>query len=325
MQHHWSVFNKLHKTPSVQVVKRNKNRKVENENKIIETPTTNKIVSSYAPTDRLKSTTHKLVQHYSLYNNLDVFVYCGGKCGSTTLQTTFEKNGYRPIHIHRNKQFHTVNLKNYQKTNPLQRSKYPIQNGNLLFSSFDVIRYNKQCKNHIYVIDSYRTPIERKISSFFQNIEGHIPNYKFISVEKLIEIFNKTFIYEIEEYHSIDEVFDYFGLPKFITFDFEKKYNVVQTKKITFIKIRFSEIDQWGPILSEIFGKTIKIHSDNLTEDKPIYDLYIEFKLKYRVPEKYLREFLLKDENFKIYNSEEEQSKYIEKWENAVVLKNGVV
>jgi hypothetical protein len=34
---------------------------------------------------------------------------------------------------------------------------------------------------------------------------------------------------------------------------------------------------------------------------------------------------LLKDENFKIYNSEEEQSKYIEKWENAVVLENGVV
>ena len=30
----------------------------------------------------------------------NVFVFCGGKCGGTTLSQTFNKNGYETTHLH---------------------------------------------------------------------------------------------------------------------------------------------------------------------------------------------------------------------------------
>jgi len=277
------------------------------------------IPTSIHPKNKHNVKPHMIVRNYHQYNNLDVFVYCGGKCGSTTLEHTFKKQNYNTIHIHRNLQFTRHILELYNTRNQIQRSKIPVVNNNALFTSFDVIRYNKQQKNQIYIIDSYRTPIERKISSFFQNLNKHCLDYTKYNVNQLITIFNEKCIYELEEYHSIDEVLEHFGLPKFTTFDFDKKYNVFKTNKITFIKIRFNEIGEWGSILSEIFNKPITIHNANLTENKDIYQLYLDFKKKYKVPEKYLREYLPEDVNFKIYNSEEEQTKYIEKWEKAII------
>ena len=42
---------------------------------------------------------------YEKLNNLDIIVYCGGKCGSSTLHTTFKKNGYTSYKIHDNSYF----------------------------------------------------------------------------------------------------------------------------------------------------------------------------------------------------------------------------
>ena len=52
-------------------------------------------------------------------------------------------------------------------------------------------------KKEIYIIDSYRTPIERKISSFFQNVLSD-------STQNIIDNFNKDYLFYIEEYHSIN-------------------------------------------------------------------------------------------------------------------------
>ena len=42
---------------------------------------------------------------YEKLNNLDVLIYCGGKCGSSTLHTTFKNNGYNSYKIHDNSYF----------------------------------------------------------------------------------------------------------------------------------------------------------------------------------------------------------------------------
>jgi hypothetical protein len=44
--------------------------------------------------------------------------------------------------------------------------------------------------------------------------------------------------------------------------------------------------------------------------------LYLKFKQHYKVPNKYLDENLLNDSNFIIYNSKEEQEKYINYWKS---------
>ena len=231
-----------------------------------------------------------MINNYKDYD-YDVFVYCGGKCGSSTLNTTFINNGYESIHLHNNEYYKTA----YKKED----------------SIFDVI--DNSCKNKkVYIIDSYRTPIEQLISSFFQNIAIHIPSYKNMSLQEIITWFNFNFL-NIINYHPQDEVLEHYNIPLFTTFDFQKRYNIIEKDNKVFIKLLFRDIDNWGAILSEIFEKEITMFNNNLTINKDIYNLYVQFKRKYRVP----KEFLLKlkyDKNFKIYNIQEEQDIYIQKW-----------
>lgn len=228
--------------------------------------------------------------------SVDVFVYCSGKCGSSTLYSTFIKNKYDALHIHNNHQF----------------QEYVIQSTH--HTIFDVIDHNASRKQMIYIIDSYRTPIERKISSFFQNLRKHVPNYRTTSIDELITIFNKSFLTTLEEYHSIEEALRHYQLPNWSSFDFDKKYNIQQKGNLVFIKIRFHDINQWDKILSNIFQTPIKIFSSNLSGGKQYDTLYQAFKLAYHVPDTYLKTHLVNDKNFKIYNTEQEQTSYLKKW-----------
>lgn len=97
------------------------------------------------------------------------FVYCGGKCGSSTLNNSLFKNRFRSIGLHSNEEYKLRN------------------NGN---SILDIIHSSSNTNETIYFIDSYRNPIERKISSFFQNLDSEKYNFP---INELIEEFNKDF------------------------------------------------------------------------------------------------------------------------------------
>jgi len=224
----------------------------------------------------------------------NVFVYCGGKCGGLTLFHTFLKNDYQSIHTHSNNY--------YQETS---RDKYTI---------FDNINLSSKNYEKIYIIDSYRTPIERSISSFFQNIELHLPNYKNLSIQEIVSFFNNHNLYKLEDYHPMNEVLTHYNIPLFDNFNFKKGYNMIKQDNKIFIKLLFKDINNWDKILSEIFGKNIIIHNDNLTENKEYNYLYKKFKENYKIPKHYLLNELIHDREFKIYNTETEQSKYIEEW-----------
>jgi hypothetical protein len=135
-----------------------------------------------------------------------------------------------------------------------------------------------------------------------------------MSIDELVTFFNKNLLNEIEEYHSINEVLSYYKIPLFSNFNFESRYNIAVQNNKVFIKILFRDINNWGDILSKIFEKKIKIHSENLTNHKKINDLYSEFKKKYRVPKSYIDVKLNSDKEFKIYNTEEDREKYIKYW-----------
>ena len=62
------------------------------------------------------------------------------------------------------------------------------------------------------------------------------------------------------------------------------------------------------------------MHSQHVTSDKKINELYVKFKEKYRVPKSYIDTVLKLDKEFKIYNTEEEQNKYIKYWTERSVL-----
>ena len=151
-------------------------------------------------------------------DELDCIVMCGGKCGSSTLSNTLSKNNLKNIKVHYKYDF-------YRQFN--YDGLIETINKNL----------NKNLNKKFYIFDSYRTPIERKMSSFFQNIQNSLGiNYRNYSIEELISIFNDKYINTIEEYHSINEILDEYKLEHFTYFNFEKRYNIIEKENLVIIK-----------------------------------------------------------------------------------------
>lgn len=232
----------------------------------------------------------------------NVFILCGGKCGGTTLANTFAKNNFSVTHLHG------------LKTKGMFSSNIDCNN---------TIQFlEKSCEKYenVYIIDVYRTPIERKISSFFQNISTDLPNYNNLSIQEIIDYFNNNLLCNLENYHPINQILNHYNIPLFNNFDFEKKNNMFKQDNKIFIKLLFKDIDEWSNILSIIFNKKIVIHNSNMTRNKPIYKLYKKFIENYKVPKSYMDKYLVNDINFKIYNSIEEQDNYINMWEKKQIL-----
>lgn len=224
---------------------------------------------------------------------VDVICLTGGKCGSTTLLHTFNKNGYKSVKIH--------NVYDYK----------------LQFGDDKFIDFINKCSSNkkLYLIDSYRTPMERKISSFFQHIERDVPDYKNKTCKELIDFFNTNYLARLEEYHSINPIMKEYGVELFDSFDFKKRYVIKEKGNLVFVKILFSDINEWGSILSSIFNKNIVLHSSNLSSKKDYYSIYNEFKNKYTTLKSYIDNILKNDREFKIFNTPEQQDMYIKKWE----------
>jgi hypothetical protein len=245
----------------------------------------------------------KRMYKMSQLDDVNYFVYSGRKSGSSTLTNTFSslKNALT-IQIHNNEDF----LFKYGQC------KYN--------SIFDLVDNNMKTQKKIYIFDSYRTPIEKKISSFFEDIDKYIPNYKECDVSYLISYFNKKYIYGknctsiyTEDYEPLDEIMEYYKLPHISKFDFEKKYTIVQHKNLIFVKIRFNEINQWDDMLTKIIGQSVIIKDKNKSETKPYIEVYNNFKRLYRIPKEFL-EKLKTDSRFTTYNSKTERIKYIKEW-----------
>jgi hypothetical protein len=230
----------------------------------------------------------------------DIFIFCGFKCGGVTLSRTFENNNYNVLHLHSFE--HKGMFSYYSDINNIK----------------DTINESNKNKDIIYIIDSYRNQIERMISAFFQNIEVFLPNYNELSIEELICVFNNNYLNDKNNYNNynpINQIMTYYDAPLFKNFDFEKRYNILKKDNKVFIKILFKDIQIWDKILSEIFEKDIIIHSDNLTVNKSINNLYEKFKNEYKVPKEYLT-IIENDKEFKIYNTPEEQKTYLDYWKN---------
>ena len=227
-----------------------------------------------------------------------IFVYTPPKVGSTTLVSSLRLSlnaSCNVIHIHDDIMLGVLTgIKNVTVN--------------------EIIAYLADKGNNIYVIDVYRTPIERKMSEFFEkisiyhfnNLDKDISRY---SVKRITDRFNKLFPYLARGEHY----FDKFGLDNIVDFDFDSKYTLQTCNGIQYIKLRLKDVDSWAAILSTIFKKDIVIVNDYLTDDKPIADLYNRFKKEYKLPSNYYD--LVQDcKYFKFYLADNERSDYLSRY-----------
>jgi hypothetical protein len=231
-------------------------------------------------------------------NNKLVFVYSAPKVGSTSIVSSLRIFGTEKIsviHIHDEEMLRILGSVTGVTIN-------------------EIILYNKHIGRDVYVIDVYRSPIERKISTFFEKIGTYhfnnkdetVNNY---NVNKVINRFNNIFPYIANGDHFMDK----YDITIPTQFNYSSKYLLVQENGINYIKLRLKDSVFWGTILTIIFGTNIKAIKDYESSNKPIKDLYTRFKNSYRIPKNLLDE-LTKCKYFNYYYSEQERIEYINEW-----------
>jgi hypothetical protein len=214
--------------------------------------------------------------------NTQVYINCGGKSGSKTLEKTLSQH-FKCVHTHGNFYFQKHVLKN---------DKYML---------YDAIKQSMAHFDQVYIIDSYRQPIERAISSCFQN-----------KPKTTLDTFNYNLLIG-ENYSCLEETLYEFGIKSIHKFDFKKKYFLTKYKNVNIIKIRFSDINEWGKILSNIFNMPITMCPDNLSHNKSYYENYLNVLKNIKIPTYYFR-CLINSREFKIFNTADETNHYVNKW-----------
>ena len=247
----------------------------------------------------LKEINNKLNLEKNNYENI-VFIYTPPKVGSTSLVSSirlFGINKFVVLHIH----------------DELMLNALTGVSG---ITINEIIQYNKYIGKNIYVIDVYRTPIERKISEYFErlasfhfnNTEENVNNY---NIKLIISRFNKLF----SHLGNDDYYFEKYDIPKIENFDFEKKYLCQIVNGIKYIKLRLNDSENWGNILTKELGIEIKVIKDYQTINKKIGALYEKFKKEYKLPKNYYNE-IQNCKYLKYYNNDKEIEEYLKKWDN---------
>jgi hypothetical protein len=240
----------------------------------------------------------KANENLKLKHNKLIFVYSAPKVGSTSIVSSlriFALKMYDIIHIHDEEMLRVLGNINGITIN-------------------EIILYNKYLGKEVFVIDIYRSPIERKISTFFEKIGSyHFNNYDNIvnnyNVIRVINRFNKIFPHIGLGDHFIDKY--NICVPK--QFDYLNKYLLVNENDINYIKLRLKDAHCWGPILSKIFNIRICIVKDYESSNKPIKNLYNIFKSEYKIP-KNLLEDLMNCKYLTYFYSSEEKMQYYNEW-----------
>ena len=248
----------------------------------------------------LLTKTNELLNINKHKNNKLVFVYSAPKVGSTSIVSSLRIFGIDKIdiiHIHDEEMLKVLtNIKN--------------------ISINEMILFNKYLGKDVYVINVYRSPIERKISAFFEKIGSYhfnnndslVNNY---NIQKVINRFNNIFPWISLGDHFIDR----YNIKIPDSFDYINKYIILNDNGIKYVTLRLKDSQEWGKILTNIFGFKIHIIKDYETSNKPIKDLYNKFKTSYKIPINLLNQQIT-DKYFKYYYSEQEIQDYYKTWIN---------
>lgn len=228
-----------------------------------------------------------------------LFIYTPPKVGSTSLVTSFR--------IFISKMYHIVHIHDEEMLKILGHIQGITIN--------EIILYNKMIGKNVYVIDIFRSPVERKISAYFEKIGAYHfnntdENINQYNISKIINRFNKIYPHIGNGDHFMEK-YD-ISVPE--KFDFVNKYLLVEEKGIKYIKLRLKDSSLWGNILSSIFGLDIKVIRDYESENKPIADTYTKFKKNYKIPNNFLQE-LYDCKYLNYYYSIEEKMEYLNTWE----------
>jgi len=247
-----------------------------------------------------------------LYRDI-VLVYCPQKVGSTSLVSSIRLSASDQIftmHTHEETIFEFSN----KDVNGNDNSDITVSD---VLQNTCVMNRLTNLPRKIYLIDIYRSPMERKISEFFHEIsmlhfhnsEDQVADYP---IQKIINRFHQVCPhldntdYFREKYRLQPE-----DIPP--CFDFNKKYIRVEKQGVVYVKLRLQDSHQWGNILTTVLEKPITAVKDYETRNKKIGELYQKFNQVFKISFDVFKQ-LENCPQLKYYFNFEERSEYLMKW-----------
>jgi len=260
--------------------------------------------------DKLKEINKKLglenIETKYKHNNI-IFVYSVPKVGSTSLVSSlklFAFFAFVIIHIHSETMLEVFsNIKD--------------------ITVIELINYNGYAlKRNVNVIDIYRSPIEHKISTYFEKIVSFhfnttnelLNDYK---LSKIIKRFNSIF-----PYIAVGDIFiDKYKIDELVPFYYDNKYIFYVKNNIKYLKLRLMDVGDWRKILKKILNIDVVMVKDYSSSNKPFKKTYNAFLKNYKIPEN-LFNMIQSCKYFNYYYSLEEKTKYIEEWKKRLLYEN---
>ena len=202
-------------------------------------------------------------EEFVRYRSIKYFIFTGGKTGGSTLHESLKNS----LHVHCDRDL-------WNKDSKLE--KYNIGIKDLIDYT-----YNKN-KKKVFVISSYRDPISRTISSFFENYEFNVRK-KNATLKEQLAVFNDNFFVQYEEYHPCLNKQDLFGLDIYKKpFDTEKGYTLYENDTIKLLLLKFDIINKWKDIihlyLDEDSKRDFTYKQSNFSPEKWYSSTYKIFK-----------------------------------------------
>jgi len=254
------------------------------------------------------------------WKKIVVIIYTAGECGGYMLENILKH--YRVPHflIHNMDEFFKKFCLKYMK----HVSPPPV------FDLLDVTRFLKVVFHHVLVVDIYRTPIERKMCSFFRRLKWNLQTFvwehhawekwKKTTLEEKINIFDNKIYPNIEKRNGLDTEFPNHH---FLRIPFQHKHKTVFTDcpscpKTFFLKMRYQDRKHWFAILRFYLNRKdiLEMEEEDYTHH-PKLDLseenrveYEYFKTQYFLSDK-MKSRLFFDPLFQKYTSQAEQEQIL--------------
>ncbi|PDO09565.1 MAG: hypothetical protein BLM47_11680 [Candidatus Reconcilbacillus cellulovorans] len=263
-----------------------------------------KIIKCYSfPLDD-SSTMEEVLDYIRVTNGLPIMVYQMGKVGSRTIVDSLYQHGFESWHIHYlSKKFY----KWLERREPITflDAVHQVANDRM---------------DRIKVISLVRNPLERNVSSFFQNIERFHPDlvrgYRdgSVSIEEIIEVFFQR--HGIEDHDQPLTWWDreLKGMLNFNVFEEkfpkEEGYCIYHTREADILLIKLEKLNECAEEAFEKFLgiKYFRIKESNRGNKKSYYDIYQDFKNKIKFPIQYVNKYLEAREIRHFYTDEEIES-----------------
>ena len=237
------------------------------------------------------------VKQFKIESRLENFIWCSGRSGSTSLYNSLPNC------------YHTHTFLYFLNQNGVDWNNIEY---NYKFNLFDILNINIKDynSNKINIFDVYRTPIERKISAFFQYLDcvlknkdievllnearnyqefysfdiGHITSHNFVDyftnkINHLIELFLYFFFLRSDNYYSFLEFEELIDL----SFDC-KNFHHVKNDKFTFTILKYDQIENWSEQIFNTTSQKIKIMRINSSKNTSFGFLYKEFIKNLQIP-----------------------------------------